>query len=272
MIKFNTILLDEGLEPKDVKLVRHRDTRKNYKNTPYLLWAANDGRLELYQSYQARRVFDGVRYIASFVATPLNETLFVGVYSVNEVSIAEKGEIDPLNGDDMGGIFRYDLTGSSHLIDYQGRLIVNWGKGYRSWVQRAVRQNKEIMEIRGTVNDIPFPGFLDFRGYLSNLLAVPASWRLILGSVKGVYLLVETRTGKQYVGSAYGEGGFWSRWEEYVRTGHGGNKEMKKFSAEDYQVSILEVAPSSASDEDIIEIEARWKRKTLSKVFGLNAN
>lgn len=272
MITFNTLLQNEGLVPKDVKLVRHRDTRQNYTITPYQLWAANDGRLELYQSYQGRRVFDGVPYIASFVATPLNETLFVGVYSVADVAIAAKGETDPLSGEDMAGLHRYDLREVSCLEDYKGRLIVEWGPGYRSWVQRAGRQDKAVIEIRRVVGEPPFPGFLDLRERLNTLAAVPASWRVTLASVGGVYLLVSPKTGRQYIGAAYGDGGFWARWEEYARSGHGGNVKMKEIPADDYQVSILEVASSSASFNDIMEMEARWKRKLLTRDFGLNAN
>lgn len=40
----------------------------------------------------------------------------------------------------------------------------------------------------------------------------------------------------------------------------------------EYQVTILEVAPSSATAEDIIGLENRWKDKLRSRGFGLNRN
>jgi hypothetical protein len=40
----------------------------------------------------------------------------------------------------------------------------------------------------------------------------------------------------------------------------------------DYQVSILEVASSSLSDDEVIRMEARWKDKILSREFGFNRN
>ena len=40
----------------------------------------------------------------------------------------------------------------------------------------------------------------------------------------------------------------------------------------DYQVTILEYASSSLSDEDVLELERRWKNKLLSRQFGLNQN
>jgi hypothetical protein len=270
MITLNTLMREAGLEPKTVKLVRHRDRR--FSITPYQLWIVGDGSLERYQTYQARTVFANADYVASFVATPLNETLFVGMFAVREVGTAIAGEIDPLSGNDMNGLFKYDLEAVEPLVDYRGKLVIDWGLGFRSWVQRAGNQDKPIVEIRRQVSDPPFPGFLDFTEQLTRLVTVPLTWRTALSSVSGVYLLVCPDTGRQYVGAAYGEGGFWSRWEAYVRSGHGGNVRMRELPPADYHVSVLEVSPSSASLEDVMQTEARWKRKLRSREFGLNAN
>jgi hypothetical protein len=78
MIGFNTFLESEGISPAEVKLVRHQDNRRPGSPTPYQLWRAADGRLDLYQQIQRRPVFKGARLLASFVATLLNETLFIG--------------------------------------------------------------------------------------------------------------------------------------------------------------------------------------------------
>jgi len=67
-------------------------------------------------------------------------------------------------------------------------------------------------------------------------------------------------------------GRLWGRWEEYVSSGHGGNKRMLDIPASDYQVSVLEVASSSTDFETLTKIESRGKEKLLSRQFGLNAN
>jgi hypothetical protein len=85
-------------------------------------------------------------------------------------------------------------------------------------------------------------------------------------------LLACLSTGKQYVGSAYGAGGFWTRWENYFRTGHGGNEGMKPVPESNFQVSILEFASSSLTFDEVIRMEARWKDKLLTRTFGLNLN
>ncbi len=90
--------------------------------------------------------------------------------------------------------------------------------------------------------------------------------------MRGVYLLSCPTTGMNYVGSAGGENGFWGRWEQYVASGHGGNKRMMEVPASDYQVSILEIVSSAATLEELIRMENRWKQKYLTRTHGLNAN
>lgn len=272
MIRFSTLLRDESIEPAHVKLVRHQDTRPTARITPYNLWRAGDGRFDLYQKVQRRTVFKDARFLASFVATPLNETLFVGIYENKGVGKAPSELIDPVSNKSVGGLNLYDLVPSPKLADYCGRLIIEWGKGYRSWVQLARKKEKAILEIHRSASDPPFPGFLDFRQSLNNLAAVPVSWRAVLSAVSGIYLFTHPVTGKQYVGSAQGRDGFWGRWEQYVASGHGGNKQMQDIPAADYQVSVLEVASSSAGSEGVAKMEERWKQKMLSRKFGLNAN
>lgn len=271
MIKFNAILEDEGISPADVKLVRHQDDR--FEITPYQVWLAGDGRLEMYQRIQSRsRIFFGAKLLASFVATPLNETLFVGLFEIVGVGKAPAGLVDPISKQDVGGHSLYDLKSSSLLADYRGKLMVEWGKGYRAWVQRAIAQNKPVMEIKRTMAEPPFPGFLEFSSLLSDLISVPSSWRAALSSVSGIYLLTNPTTGKQYVGSASGNAGFWGRWEDYVASGHGGNRIMKELPSADYHVTILEVASSYTGVDELLAMESHWKQKLHSREFGLNAN
>lgn len=272
MIGFNMLLRSEEISPEEVKLARHQKSTRKEGPTPYDLWFADDGRFELFQRIQRKDRFAGAKFIAGFVATPLNETLFVGLFHSRGAGSAKSGLRDPSTGNEVGGAFLYDLKPSSRLTEYRGRLIVDWGTGYRSWVQKARSQDKPIIEIRRNKAEPKFPGFLDFRARLSDLASVPISWRIALSSVSGVYLLVCPETGKQYVGAAYGEGGFWARWENYLSSGHGGNVRMKGLPARDYQVSVLEVASSSADSAQIIGMESRWKAALMTRKFGLNEN
>jgi len=101
---------------------------------------------------------------------------------------------------------------------------------------------------------------------------LPQGWIAALSASKGVYLLTCPRTREQYVGAAYGSDGFWGRWQAYVTTGHGGNVGLKSREPSDYQVSILEVAGSAASEDAIRDMEQLWKAKLQSRDMGLNKN
>jgi hypothetical protein len=63
-----------------------------------------------------------------------------------------------------------------------------------------------------------------------------------------VYLLT-FGDGMQYVGSATGQGGFWQRWQDYLRTGNGGNQVLKRDDrdARTATVSILKSLNQSPS-------------------------
>jgi GIY-YIG catalytic domain len=101
---------------------------------------------------------------------------------------------------------------------------------------------------------------------------LPSAWIDALSAARGVYVLTCPRTKELYIGSATGAGGFWGRWVQYANDGHGGNIQLKSRDASDYQVSILEVAGSSATDADILDLESRWKEKLQTKRMGLNSN
>jgi serine/threonine protein kinase len=60
--------------------------------------------------------------------------------------------------------------------------------------------------------------------------------------------------------------------EEYAQTGHGGDIALKSRDPSDYQVSILEVAGTASSVDEIKEMESRWKAKLRSREMGLNRN
>ncbi len=126
----------------------------------------------------------------------------------------------------------------------------------------------------------PFPGFenvvLSF-AELERVVAEPrryALWHAALSAVNAVYLIVDTLTGKQYVGSAYGDVGLLARWKTYIDTFHGGNKllvaELKADPAtySRFQFSVLQILPRSTTPEAVIAVEGLYKHKLRTKRFG----
>jgi GIY-YIG catalytic domain len=270
MLTFNSILEHEHIDPRNVRLVRHQDNRAaSASRTPYNLWRAREGGLELYQRIQKRKVFEIGGFLASFVVTPAEETLFIGLYRVDSIGVAPPGTIDPVLQADRAGLHLYEISQEEKLSEYAGHVIVAWGGGHRAWLQLAHRQDKQFLEIRKELREEPFPGFTNFCWDIDAITAIPLTWQSVLKSVKGVYLLVCKETGKQYIGSAKGEQNLWARFLDYKTTGHGGNIELRACGRKQYQVTVLEVVNS---DEGIERVEGAWKRKLMSREFGLNRN
>ena len=276
-ISFNGILKEHGLEPKDVRLVRHKDQRSSPGRSPYELWRYEWDAFHDYQSSQriSNRKKFSAPYWAVFVADAFNDTMFVGLFAASYRGLIEQdrpkphifGEVDRAGSCDI-----YNLVLDDRLQDLIGRLIIDWGSGERAWVQYANRQNKKVLELRPKQGETPFPGFINFIEPLSRIGKLPRGWIETLRSTRGVYILTCPRTKEQYVGSADGEDGFWGRWMQYLKTGHGGNIGLKLRDHSDYQVAILEVAGTAANHKDILEMEGRWQRKLQSREMGLNRN
>lgn len=192
MLTFRTLLTAAGIDAKGVRLVRHQD-RTPEGDTPWTLWRTQDGRFELYQRHQGRPIFGDAAHIAAFVVTPDHRTLFVGLYEVVDCGKTPENARCPLNGQPLGGSYFYDLKRSEALSQYAGRLLIDWGDGFRAWVQRAHKQEKPVIELSPEQADPPFPGFLEFQGRLSEIEALPHAWREHLSNVRGIYLLARKR-------------------------------------------------------------------------------
>lgn len=275
-ISLNMIFREAGLKLAEVRLLRHKDKRATKGRSPYELWRDNRQLFDLYQSMQSidNRGKLSARHWASFVVTPGEETMFVGLYQASYRGLLEQDTPWP-HGEGMdkaGSCDVYDLELEDILADFIGRLIVDWGPGGRAWVQRADKQDKKVLELRREFKEPEFPGFLNFIEPLSRVEKLPKGWVVALSCTKGVYLLTCPKTKEQYVGSATGAEGFYQRWQEYARNGHGGDVALKSREPSDYQVSILEVAGTSCTENDIRGMETRWKKKLKSLEMGLNRN
>jgi hypothetical protein len=276
VISLNMIFREAGLNLTQIRLLRHKDKRASKGRSPYELWRDKRQQFDLYQATQSinNRGKLNAKYWASFVVTPSDETMFVGLYHVNYRGLLEQDTPMPHTEgiDEAGSCDFYDLEIENNFNELTGRLIVDWGLGGRAWIQRADRQDKDIIEIRREFKEPEFPGFLNFLEPLSRLEKLPKGWIVALSCTKGVYLLTCPKTKEQYVGSATGVEGFYQRWLEYTHTGHGGDVALKSREPSDYQVSILEVAGTACTEDEIREMETRWKLKLKSREMGLNRN
>jgi len=273
-LTFNTLLATAKIDPSAVRILRHKDKRAKKGKTPYELWLSDRPEFDRYQSRQAinnRPRLDAL-YWATFVATPAEETMFVGLYRVTYKGLLAHDEPMPHCDkiDEARKCDVYELELLPQFEEYAGKLFIDWGTGFRAWSQRCSSKDKPIVELRKEFKEAEFPGFNNFIGSLSTLDKLPPGWVTALRSVKGIYLLTCPKTKEQYVGSASGANGIWGRWQDYAENRHGGNVGLKSRELSDYQVSVLEVAGSAATTEDILGMEARWMRKLQSREMGLN--
>ena len=135
-----------------------------------------------------------------------------------------------------------------------------------------------------TENNIPvFKSFedvvLDYNQLKRIFETNNAEWKSKLESCNGIYLILDKKCGKQYVGSTYNRDGIWGRWKQYAETGHGGDKDLKPLLSDDsnyaakyFQWCILETLPLKILDEHAIDRESLYKRKFGTREFGYNNN
>jgi hypothetical protein len=282
MLTLEHLLQPFGLDTsRRIKLVRHQEQGID---VAALLRA---GQLEFYQTFQGRPVFANCDQIVSFLGSVGTQAVFVGVYQVLGVSgpcameLPEDFLYPEMN---VSSVYVYDLVRDKRFDVLSERLVIDWGAGTRSWVQKFRHGEKEVVEVlpKGYVKE--FPGFLDFVlrfDELKTMIENPTGnreWHRMLGSVAGVYLILDTLTGRQYVGSAYGDGGIIARWSHYARTGHGGNAQLKALLTErpnarnDLQFSVLQTLSPSLTAREVIAYEQLHKEKLGTRAHGLNSN
>ncbi|WP_377847199.1 GIY-YIG nuclease family protein [Bosea sp. UC22_33] len=275
-LAFGDLLDVAGLDRGSVRLLRHQENKHTAHRSIYAVWRDNRQAFEAYQATQAISDEPKLRapLWASFVALPGRQTLFIGMYSAGLDGLLREDRTHPITGatEEAETCNFYSLAPRPELAGYAGRLLIDWGAGFRSWIQRADSAPKRIVELRPTFSEPPFPGFQNLVINLSEIGALPSGWVTALASTRGIYLLTCPQTREQYVGQASGATGFMGRWREYFSSGHGGNIGLKSRDPSDYQVSILETLGSSATLDDLFRSEQLWKRKLQSQEMGLNRN
>ena len=94
---FNSILEGFAVDPREVCLLRHQTGPFNGR-TPYTLWRDDPASFIAYQGVQTVQnpARLSARYWASFVVTPAQSTLFVGLYAIERLGQCGDDVIDPL--------------------------------------------------------------------------------------------------------------------------------------------------------------------------------
>lgn len=258
-----------SIDPKGCKI--HLASSNGYSHPIDEYYA---GRFNEWQSWQKKKNFE-CKYVISLIEYGVGRWLFVGVYEVCDYS----EDIER-----YGCKYKYDLSLLPNQGDLAGRIVVSYKRTSRASYLWAGNLNEKL--VLGEV--MPEKAMIeDFVGYNSVLVSfsklklvieqeIP-SWKGALSNVKGVYLITDTKTGKLYVGSATGDDAIWQRWSNYVKNGHGNNRDLKKILCDNgadysrnFQFSILEVADTHASKNDILDREYHWMKRLKTAEFGYN--
>lgn len=170
----------------------------------------------------------------------------------------------------------FDLVTRPELGDLRERLVIGWPAPRNWWVHGRTAARYPLLEI-ADARPVPFPGFdalvLDYP-LLQTVMREHryAAWRTALASVVGIYLITDTRDGRQYVGKADGAENISQRWGTYARGGHGGNVELRGLNPASFRYSLLRVFDPSTPTRAIDAAESHFKIALDSRIHGLNRN
>lgn len=281
MLTFIDILRKAGIDPKKTKLIRLPMTDPVFKE------CYDRGMIYEYTCHQKEGFSKGYDYWAVFIGGNGSKAQFYALYRVGDAMPDDRNraakklpeaEADRYCGENL----IYELEHQDILKEYEYRLTIEWGKS-RMWHQRAVN-DKEIVSIRADRKKV-FSGFEDLvisYDELKEIIeneAVYAEWHAAFSAIYAIYLIMDTETGMQYVGSAYGnEGGLLETWSCYVKTQRGNTKQMRKLICyhpdryHRFRFSVLQILPKTLTAEEVKAIELRYKRKLMSREFGMNEN
>ena len=238
-----------------------------------------------WQEHQTQKNFKR-KYVLSLIYYERDIWMFAGIYEILPIKPT------PIKNDEGWHGWKYETKLLDRATDYIGRAFFRFKKEFRASYPVFELDPKNgdpiaemplayLLEKRVTLAD--FAGFdsvnIDYKTLRFIVSDSINSWKTALSKVKGVYLIVDTHTGRQYIGSAYGDECIWQRWVEYAKNGHGGNVELKELlskNGEDYRYnfkySILEICNMNLGNDYIIQRESYWKEVLLTRKFGLNKN
>ena len=129
----NDLLEANGFELKRTGFARHPYSSKNVRH----LLAT--GRMDLSMALQDKGKFDKYDYVLSFLGYPAGDSLFLRGYRVlgyRQNASAFLGDYPFVEHITADSVF-YRLEPLKALRQYEGRLVIDWGQGARSWLQNG---------------------------------------------------------------------------------------------------------------------------------------
>lgn len=289
MLDFNALLQLAEVDPGETVIVRHVPVEKSLRRVlPWLVVERPDLWLA-YQRIQWRTLEQAMtkaKFIASFIGQEPITATFAGMYRIGEWEVLDlegyrsfpgNSELEKLGMSsrtpDMPDCLAFELDPLPHYSDWIGKLTVTWPKPYQQWWRWGGRGEFPVATIEAESRFVRgMPDWKDLVLGWHELQCLPGSWKAALAQWRGVYLIYDTRRRAGYVGSASGAENLLGRWSDYARSGHGGNRELRKSEPADLVFSILQLTSPDLEVADVVALENSWKARLHTCGFGLNAN
>jgi hypothetical protein len=268
-----------GIALSDILPIQHTDAYKihfarwNKTGHPLDVFVRDRAAWRSWQEYRPFRNDFNRKFIFS-LAQFYHETdiwLFGGIWEVMSM-YPDRYEVHPRE-DTQRFVGRLKLHSP-----FRGRgARLNFEKHYHSLsVQEILKE-----PYTGTV----FPGYDSIDISFSELEAIIKNhrpdWRAALENITGIYLITDILTRKKYVGAAFSDRGIWSRWRDYIESGHGGNAGLRElvpdqtldYYRKNFRFSLLEHRSSQTAKATLDERESFWKNVLQTRrPQGLNHN
>lgn len=267
-LTLGTILRGEAIDPGEALAIRHSFVAMHEDGEAGIHADSTDAEILAYTSRQSLTS-------RHFPADPPRTWLvFVtdGSYRARLWRVLENhGEV---HRDDT--LRHFDLRETGALADLQDRLVIHWPAPITWRVHGATAADYPVLEIADAARE-PFPGFDRLRLSHATLQAVLREhryehWRSALSSVAGIYLITDTRDGRQYVGKADGAETIRQRWSAYAADGHGGNVGLRGLDPSTFRYSVLRVFDRATPQAVINDAESHFKQALDTTRHGLNGN
>ena len=272
MLLFDLLRLqDPSFDPDKAKVHLARWNQHDHPIDVY-----RRGEFDEWQRWQNGHNFNCSRVVSLIQVGSSTRWMFAGLFKPTGHTV-EKGA--------KRNHYYYNLERQPSVEALEGRVFCTSSYTNRnSYVHCSTVADMAVVEIlREKLSVGQFPGYkrvnlskvdLDLLVRNSN-----ESWRTALSSVKGIYLITDTKNGKLYVGKADGEDGIWGRWCAYSSTGHGNNKALVKELGlkaterqHDLRFSLLEIADLQSAPGEINTRESHWKDILMTRATGYNLN
>lgn len=279
-LMFGDLIEKANIDKKRVHMIRHALSNKNCSICKENNW------MDIYTMLQSKKFAEIGDYLFVFESGSGTTALFCKCYIITGTTDVvdfkfPKGYPDKIDGEKS---LIYNIEEYEEFSQYNGRIIIDWGKGTINWHIR--KSDLPVIEIlkeqqRNIESFTSYENFILTYEKLNEIMLMPrlySDWVNALSAINAIYVITDTENGKLYIGSAYGNDGLFGRWTDYVKTKHGGNKKLIKLLEEypqrykKFQYSILQILSKNITSEMAVEAEEKWKNKLCTREHGYNDN